>query len=220
MPEGGQILLLLLLGGVVALDGTAVGQFMISRPLVSGTLAGLLLGDPGTGLLVGCILEGANLGAIPVGASRFQEPGPAAIPATLAAITLGGGGGGLALGVGLGMLMSLLGGESVVFQRRWNGHILADAQDAETLSRRFWGCIVSDGARGVGLTAVGVTFALLLPHSIADLWRLDRTATAGLLLLPSALAVGALLNRWRLTPRRWAIFAAALVCGLALGGTS
>jgi TolA-binding protein len=58
------------------------------------------------------------------------------------------------------------------------------------------------------------------PQSVADHWHLDRMSTAALLLLPSALAVGALLDRWRLTPRRWAIFATALACGLAFGGIS
>jgi mannose/fructose/N-acetylgalactosamine-specific phosphotransferase system component IIC len=219
IPEGAQVVLLLLLGGIAALDGTAVCQFMISRPLVSGTLAGLLLGDPATGLLVGSILEGANLGAIPIGASRFLEPGPAAIPAAVAAIGFEGGGG-IALGVGLGMVMSLLGGESIVLQRRWNGHLLAGIHDIEKLSRRFWGCIAMDGARGIALTGVGIGLVLLLPPSMVAHWQLDRTSTVALLLLPSALAVGALLDRWRLTPRRWAIFATALACGLALGGLS
>ncbi|MED5200176.1 MAG: hypothetical protein VYB51_10255 [Gemmatimonadota bacterium] len=41
---------LAILGGLLALDATSVGQFMISRPLVAGTLAGWWLGDPGVGL--------------------------------------------------------------------------------------------------------------------------------------------------------------------------
>jgi hypothetical protein len=214
-----QLLSLLLLGGVVALDATSVGQVMISRPLVSGTLAGFLLGDPQTGLLLGCILEGANLGAIPVGASRFMEPGPAAIPSVVAALILGGGGG-IALGAGLGMFMSLIGGESVVLQRRWNGRILAGGFEGgrRSLVRRFWGCVAIDGLRGVVLTGVGITLALSLPDVGAGRWHLDSQTTAALLLLPGALAVGALLDRWRLTPRRWAIFAAALASGLVVGG--
>ncbi len=52
-----NILLLSLLGGVLAVDGTSVGQFMVSRPLVAGVLAGWLLGDPMSGLWVGGILE-------------------------------------------------------------------------------------------------------------------------------------------------------------------
>jgi hypothetical protein len=182
-------------------------------------LAGFVLGDSATGLFVGCILEGANLGSIPAGASRFLEPGPAAIPAVVAALSLGGGGG-LALGAGLGMIMSLLGGESAILQRRWNGRNLIGATDVATLSRRFWGCVVVDGLRGVVLTGAGIGLAFALPQSVADHWHLDRMSTAALLLLPSALAVGALLDRWRLTPRRWAIFATALACGLAFGGIS
>lgn len=219
MPEPLTLLALLLLGGLVALDGTSVGQFMISRPLVSGSLAGLLVGDAETGLLLGGILEGANLGAIPAGASRFLEPGPAAIPAVVAAVLFGGGGG-MAVGAGVGMIMSLVGGESVVLQRRWNERILAGAGGFSSLSRRFCGCVALDGIRGVTLTGAGIGFVSILPLSFAEGWELGRAATVGLLILPSIMVVGALLDRWRLSPRRWAIFAAALACGAALVGVS
>jgi len=219
MPDLPQLLLLLILGGLVALDGTSVGQIMISRPVVSATFAGFLLGEPQMGLLMGCILEGANLGAIPVGASRFMEPGPAAIPAVTAALTLGGSGG-IALGAGLGILMSLIGGESVVLQRRWNGRIFAGGFQGgrRTLVRRFWGCVAIDALRGIVLTAIGITLALTLPEGVAGRWPLDIPSTAALLLLPAALAAGALLDRWKLTRGRWVIFVAAMVAGLAIGG--
>lgn len=217
MPDLLALAGLLLLGGVVALDGTSVGQFMISRPLIAGSLAGLVAGDPETGLLVGALLEGANLGAMPAGASRFLEPGPAAIPAVVTAISLGGGGG-LALGTGVGILMSIVGGESVVFQRRWNERILHGVSGFSSLSRRFLLCIATDGLRGVVLTGAGLGLAALLPDLLDGHWTPAYRVTIGLLILPSALVAGALLDRWRLTTRRWAIFAAALVCGFALAG--
>jgi hypothetical protein len=86
MIEPLSVLLLLLLGGWAALDGTAAGQFMISRPLVTGVLAGMLLGDPLTGLLTGAILELLHLGALPVGGCPPPGAGPGHGP--------GGGGGG------------------------------------------------------------------------------------------------------------------------------
>jgi len=46
-----------LAGGLVGLDRTAVGQFMISQPIVVGPLTGWMLGDPGAGVVVGVVLE-------------------------------------------------------------------------------------------------------------------------------------------------------------------
>ena len=50
-------ILLGLLGGAVGLDATAFPQAMWSRPIVAGTLAGLVFGRPVSGLLVGITLE-------------------------------------------------------------------------------------------------------------------------------------------------------------------
>ena len=52
-----ELALVALLGGVLALDGTSVGQFMLSRPVVAGALTGWMLGDPALGLLIGTLLE-------------------------------------------------------------------------------------------------------------------------------------------------------------------
>ena len=56
-----------LVGGALALDTEAAFQFMISRPLVCGPVIGLLLGDVGTGLAIGAILELLNSGNLLVG---------------------------------------------------------------------------------------------------------------------------------------------------------
>ena len=77
---------LALLGGLLALDATSVGQFMISRPLVAGTLAGWWLGDPAVGLEVGAILELFHLAGVPAGGSRVPESGPATVVAAAARV--------------------------------------------------------------------------------------------------------------------------------------
>ena len=94
-------LLLSVLGGVLALDATSVGQFMISRPLVAGALTGWLLGDPVTGLEVGAMLELFHLAGMPAGGSRAPETGPASVAAVTVVVSLGSGAG-LALGIALG----------------------------------------------------------------------------------------------------------------------
>jgi mannose/fructose/N-acetylgalactosamine-specific phosphotransferase system component IIC len=46
-----------LVGGLIGLDRTAVGQFMISQPIVVGPLTGWVLGDPVAGTIIGAVLE-------------------------------------------------------------------------------------------------------------------------------------------------------------------
>jgi hypothetical protein len=72
---------LILLGGVVALDATAFGQIMLSRPFVAATLAGALVGMPLEGALVGGALETLSLSILPVGAARYPDTGTAAVAA-------------------------------------------------------------------------------------------------------------------------------------------
>ena len=43
--------LLVLLGAGLAVEWTSLGQFMIARPVVAGFLAGVVTGDPVTGLV-------------------------------------------------------------------------------------------------------------------------------------------------------------------------
>lgn len=57
-----------LLGAFLALDQAMVGQFMISQPLVTGTLIGAVLGDLPAGILLGAMLQLIWVGVLPVGA--------------------------------------------------------------------------------------------------------------------------------------------------------
>ena len=52
---------------------------MISRPLVAATLAGALIGQPASGLLLGATLELIALETLPFGASRYPEWGSASV---------------------------------------------------------------------------------------------------------------------------------------------
>jgi mannose/fructose/N-acetylgalactosamine-specific phosphotransferase system component IIC len=62
-----DIILVALAGGIIGLDRTAAGQFMISQPVVAGPLIGWMLGDATTGLIIGIVLELIWLMDIPVG---------------------------------------------------------------------------------------------------------------------------------------------------------
>ena len=84
--------LLLLWGTVVGLDLVSVPQMMIARPLVAGTVAGLLVGDPETGLRLGVVFELFQFDILPVGAARYPEYGPPTVAAVAAVRWLAGGG--------------------------------------------------------------------------------------------------------------------------------
>lgn len=66
------------------------GMVMLSRPIVVAPLAGLLLGDVQTGLLVGASLESIFMGVVNVGISSTAEPALAAGLATAFTIQMGG----------------------------------------------------------------------------------------------------------------------------------
>jgi mannose/fructose/N-acetylgalactosamine-specific phosphotransferase system component IIC len=54
-------------GGIIAIDTTAAWQIMISQPIVSCTIIGLIFGQPEIGILIGIILELPWLINIPSG---------------------------------------------------------------------------------------------------------------------------------------------------------
>lgn len=64
-----QTLLLTALTAVIPADWLT-GSNLISRPIVTGVLTGLVLGDLKTGVIMGATIELAFIGAISIGASR------------------------------------------------------------------------------------------------------------------------------------------------------
>ena len=64
-----QIFIIAFVGALISLDVTVLGQWMISRPLVSGMIIGAFLGDPWAGFKVGVIVELLWIDIIPVGVS-------------------------------------------------------------------------------------------------------------------------------------------------------
>ncbi|MBI5287191.1 MAG: PTS sugar transporter subunit IIC [Deltaproteobacteria bacterium] len=87
--------LVALAGGVLALDRTAVFQIMVSRPIVTGPIIGLLFERPEAGLMVGFLLELLWIGELPVGGSIPAHETAAAIIAAGVAVGVEKGPGGL-----------------------------------------------------------------------------------------------------------------------------
>ena len=84
MPGGGELLLLVLLGMLLALDQNAGLGFQLSQPLVAGTLAGLALGRVEAGAAGGAILQLLWPATHPVGGARLPDLASGAVAAALA----------------------------------------------------------------------------------------------------------------------------------------
>lgn len=60
-------------GGLMALERRAFLQAMVSRPLVAGTVTGLLLMDPTAGLYIGLVFELVHLGGVSLGVAQADH---------------------------------------------------------------------------------------------------------------------------------------------------
>jgi PTS system mannose-specific IIC component len=81
-----QVLTAALLGGLIGLDRTAVGQFMVSQPVVAGPLTGWALGDPLSGLVIGGMLELVWVLDMPIGTFVPADSTVAAVASTAIAV--------------------------------------------------------------------------------------------------------------------------------------
>lgn len=70
------------LGALAGLDRLAVGQCMISQPIVAGPLTGWLLGDPTAGIIIGAVLELVWVLDMPVGTFVPADATVGAVSAT------------------------------------------------------------------------------------------------------------------------------------------
>lgn len=216
-PDLTTLLLLSLLGGLLALDATSVGQFMLSRPLIAAGLAGMLAGNPEGGIVVGLLMEAIHLAVLPVGAARYPEAGPASVAAA-------GAFAGAPESSQVALLASVvfmlgwgwLGGRSVEWMRRMNVRIAVppvgpvDAGRVETLHLR---ALALDFARGVLVTLAGLLVLGTLLETLGWLpFRQHWTRPA--LALSAAAALASSLRLFG--RRRLPLFAAGAAAGAAL----
>lgn len=172
-----------LLGGALALDGTSLGQTMASRPLVASTLAGALVGAPGSGAMLGLVLEALQLNTLPVGAARTPEAAPGAVAAGAVYASLPPTPLLLLSAVAFALLWERLGGETVHRLRQFNGRLARPESAGNTLAHRHLRSLAADGVRGALLTAAGlVLFAAaapwLAPPELAAEWILPAVGAA------------------------------------------
>jgi mannose/fructose/N-acetylgalactosamine-specific phosphotransferase system component IIC len=210
-----ELLGLSALGGLLALDATSVGQFMVSRPLVAGVLTGWVVGNPTMGLIIGALLELYLLVSFPTGGSRFPEGATATVVAVATASAASTTPGAVPLAVAAGLVWGQLGGVSITWLRRLNGRLVpaADAPHPERLTRAHLGAVALDFLRGSLVTALGIASGQAAVQALGEAWPLGAGDSVGLLLVGGAVSTGILLRSLGGFRRRRAYF----VVGVALG---
>jgi mannose/fructose/N-acetylgalactosamine-specific phosphotransferase system component IIC len=200
-----EMLRLSMLGGLLGLDGTSVGQFMVSRPLVAGALTGWLSGDVSTGIAIGAILELYLLVSFPTGGSRFPEASTATVVAVGAAAPFPEVGA-LPIAVALGLVWGHLGGASVTLQRQLNTRLVPAPGSTSsggpaprgvtlrTVAVRHALAVTIDFFRGAGVTAAGVAVGWVVMGVVAPTWPLDAALSHGIVMLGGAVSAGILLH--------------------------
>lgn len=216
-----ELVVLALAGGLLSLDGTSVGQFMVSRPLVAGAITGWLLGEPTTGLLVGALLELYLLVSFPSGGARFPEGATGTVVA-VAAVTAVDAPGALPMGVAVGLVWGQVGGFSITLLRKLNARMVPEptapgAARPRAVMRAHLSAIGLDLLRGTLVTGLGVALGPLALAPVAHTWPLGLADSTGLLLVGGAASAGIFLRTLGGFRARPALFLAGVILGL-LGG--
>jgi PTS system mannose-specific IIC component len=184
-----DVLPIAMLGGVLGLDVVSFPQAMVSRPLVAATLAGALIGDAASGLMIGAALELIALETLPFGASRYPEWGSAS-----------------------GWTMVKLRQWNAAWAARKRDALEAGARGA-VISLQLMG-MTADLARGALLTAIAYALCAPLATWCLAHWSTDARLSRAIVVAAAASVAGG--AAWKLfhatTGARW-----FFVSGLAVG---
>jgi len=209
-----------LLGGLLGLDGTSVGQFMVSRPIVAGALVGWILGDPALGLTIGAVLEVYLIVSVPAGGARFPE-GSTATAVAVASAVGGGGTSALPLAVAIGLVWGQLGGATITGLRHVNSWLAPEPEDPShgpsRITSAHFASIGLDLLRGAVVTGSGVWVGQAVVGALVTRWPLGPASSMSLLFVGGAVSVGILLRDLGGARKRGAVFLAGVALGV-LGG--
>jgi len=213
-----------LLGAVTGLDMVSFPQMMLSRPLVSATIAGAFVGRPGAGLLIGAVLELIALETLPFGASRYAEWGTAGVVGgVVMAGQPHGSAGALPVAMFVALATAVFSSRSMVWVRTWNAgegkrmRVEIDAGSPEAIDSVQLRGLTMDLIRGFAVTCVSLLILFPLSQKIVAVWGTDAIySRAVVTALAATVAAGAI---WTLTHRAaragW-LFVLGLCAGTAL----
>lgn len=190
-----------IVGGLAALDAVAVGQTMLSQPLVTASLVGLLWGDWRTALEVGVVLQLIAASTLPVGARTPEDYASGGVIGASIAMALAAQQAfamaresSALLGTLAGLLSAAAGVPLIKWQRRRNEG-LSRWCEAElrrgrggALAAAQWAGATFAFAVGVAVTAAGLTLGVwalrpLVAHESLHLsraWALAQPLWIGL----------------------------------------
>lgn len=163
-----QLLLTLLLGGLATLDATPVAQTLLSQPLVTSTLLGLLWGDPHTALSVGVVLQILAASTTPLGSRTPEDYAAGGVAGAGVALALAHGvqlqpwrDSAELAGVFVGMLTAMSGVPLLKWQRRRN----------EGLSRWCEGELRAGNESALGQASLaGASMAFAVGVALCAVW--------------------------------------------------
>jgi mannose/fructose/N-acetylgalactosamine-specific phosphotransferase system component IIC len=223
LPEASAVIVLVLLGAWAGIDSTSTGQFMVSRPVVSASLAGWAAGDPTAGALIGLILEAINLTVLPVGAARYPEIGPAAVISGAVYALSPQDGAALVACIGFAIAWAWVGGISVRYLRQMNCHIAAPFGDGEgteprlpveALERRHLFAVGVDFARAGLLVLLGLPLLFGFQAATRLTWALPEGLSSIVIWSVVAASIAATIRLFG--GRRIALLTFGFVCGSVL----
>lgn len=218
------IIPIMLLGAICGLDVVSFPQAMYSRPIVSATLGGGLVGNPEGGLLVGAVLELIALETLPFGSSRYPEWGTAGVVGgAIMGLTVSGAAGALPVAVLAALVTAYISGSSLVVHRRLIAHNAHRNKRAlEAGSGRAVRAVQLQGLtmdllRGAIVTLIA--FALLRPiaAAVVAIWRSSAVySPAVVLTLATIVAASALYKIFHGIPRAAILFGIGLIGGVGM----
>jgi mannose/fructose/N-acetylgalactosamine-specific phosphotransferase system component IIC len=196
----GPLLATLAMGGVAALDATPVAQTLLSQPLVTGTLLGLVWGDMPTALRTAIVLQIFAASTQPVGARTPEDYAVGGVVGVGLALALAAPQSfefarqsAVLVGVAGGMLTALLAVRATRWQRGYNERLgrwceerlraggaraLAEAHGAGIALTFALGVAMTAVALGVGLWA-GTDLVARDSLRLARAWRLAEPLLIG-----------------------------------------
>ncbi len=206
-------------GTVVGIDLVSFPQGLLSRPLIVGAGAGLLLGNLEDGLRVGLLLELFALDVLPVGAARYPDYGAGTVGAVLFS-TAGPWQQTLGLATLFALVFAVLGGISLQWLRQSNGKALQRemaglaAGDAAAVSRLQYRGLLGDLFRSALLAGIAIAAAQFLRERLPLGERQMLVTAVAIGAGVAAAASGALRGAGRGARLRW------LAVGVGIGLTA
>lgn len=219
-----SILPVALLGGVLGLDMVSFPQAMLSRPLVSATLAGAFVGRASAGLLIGAVLELIALETLPFGASRYAEWGTAgAVGGAVYAGQYVGSAGALPVATFAALATAVFSSRSMVWLRTWNArdarHMRAaiDSGSPDAINAVQLRGLVMDFGRGVAVTFIALAVLYPLSEQIVAVWHTDAVLSRAVVTaLAATVAAGAIWTLCHRAARAGWLFVLGLCAGTAI----